>query len=57
MKSNKAAWIAIAALMLESAVIVSLPARIPRAPRMLTALVNVLAAAALFVALRQRRSR
>jgi hypothetical protein len=57
MFSRKTVWIVIALLLAEAAAIVAIPSRIPRAMRAVTALVNVVAASALWLLLRQRSRR
>jgi hypothetical protein len=57
MTSKRAAWVAMAILLAESILIVALPSRIPRAPRLVTGLVNLAAATALLILLLQRRDR
>jgi hypothetical protein len=54
MFSKRTAWIVLALLVAEAAAIVAIPSRIPRAIRAVTAVVNVAAASALWLLLRQR---
>jgi hypothetical protein len=55
MFSKRTIWIVIALLIAEAAAIVALPSRTPRAIRAVTALINLAAASALWLLLRQRR--
>jgi hypothetical protein len=54
MFSKKTVWIVIALLLAEAVAILAIHSRVPRALRALTALVNLAAASALWLLLRQR---
>jgi hypothetical protein len=55
-KSKRLVRTIVALLVVEAVVIVVLPVRIPRPARMITAAINLIAAAALWTAARQRAS-
>jgi hypothetical protein len=57
MRRNRTALVLAAVLLAEAALIVLLPARVPRAVRAVVAAVNAVAAVGLWTAARQRRPR
>jgi hypothetical protein len=54
MFSKKTVWIVIALLVVEAAAILAIPSRVPRAVRALASVLNLAAASALWLLLRQR---
>lgn len=57
MYSKKAVWIVIALLLAEAVAVVAAPGRVPRPARVVTAAINLMAAVALGLLLRQRNER